>query len=203
MADKQTNYLPMTSVDMLHYGKVTGDSSTGITGETPKRILGLTEAGFNRNGSVSTFFADGGPYCTAVAAGEVDGGIACADVPPNLKSELYGDKYDSSTGELLMGDFNSPDVFVQYRIQKSNGAYRYVTVYKCKCVDNSDGKVQTKGGSINFQTNGFAFKAANTIYNGHFCRVLDDDDPKLPTGVTPAIIAAKWFTDINWPISAT
>lgn len=197
-----TNYLPVVSVDMLHYGKLTADTTAEIKGETPKRIHGLTEAGFNRNGSVSTFFADGGPYCTATAGGEIDGAIACADVPPELKSELYGDKYDSQTGELLMGDFNSPEIFIQYRIQKANGAFRYVTVFKCKCVDNSDGKIQTKGGSINFQQNGFAFKASNTLYNGHFCRILDDDDTNLPSNVTPAIIASKWFTDINWKIAA-
>ncbi len=195
-------YVPMVGVDMLHYGTVTSDSTTEITGTVPTRIFGVTEAGFNRGGSVSTFFAENIAYATAASGGEIDGAIACADVPPNLKSALYGDSYDEQTGELLMGEFDSPITFIQYRIMKSTGAYRYVTVFKCTCVDNSDGKVQTKGGSINFQTNGFAFKAANTMFNGKFARILDDDDPNLPEGVTPAVIAANWFTDIYWKIAA-
>lgn len=195
-------YMPVIGIDNLHYGKVISDSTSGITGEEPKVIPGMTEAGYNRNGNVNTFFADNVSYCTATGSGEIDGAFAVADVPPNLSSELYGDQYDEETGELLMGDIDSPDVFIQYRIQKSNGSWRYVTIYKIKCVPNAS-NVTTKGGQINFQTNGFSFKAANTIYNGKFCRILDDDDPNLPEGVTPEVIAENWFTDINWKISAT
>lgn len=202
MANTTQNYVPMVGVDKLHYGKITSDTAEGITGTVPVEITGLTEAGFNRNAQSSTFYADNGPYATAAASGDFDGAIAVADIPPALYPDLYGDAYDTQTGELLIGDIESPECFIQYRIQKSNGAYRYVTVYKCKFTPNET-KVQTKGGSINFQTNGFSFKASKTKYNGKLCRILDDDDPKLPAGVTPAIIASKWFTDVNWVISAS
>ena len=199
MAGEQI-YMPVIGVEKLHYGKITADSSTAITGEQPKPIPGLTEIGFNRNGQLSTFFADNMAYCTASATGEIDGAVAAADVPPGLANELYGDTYNAETGELLMGDINSPDIFIQYRVKKSTGAWRYVTLYKVKCAPVEQ-KVTTKGGNINFQTNGFSFKAANTIFNGNFGRILDDDDPNLPEGVTPKLIEDNWFTDVNWQIS--
>ena len=80
-------------------------------------------------------------------------------------------------------------------------AYRYVTIYKAKAAPNED-RVQTKGGSINFQTNGFALKGSKRFKDGRVDRILDDDDPNLPAGVTPEIIAAKWFTDVEWVIAA-
>lgn len=195
-------YLPVIGIDNLHYGKVTADSSAAYTGSTPVAIPGMTEAGYNRNAQISSFFADNVTYCTAAGNGEIDGAFAVADVPPKLASDLYGDKYNAETGELLMGEMNPPDVFLQYRIKKSNGAWRYITLYKVKCAP-VDQKVVTQGNSINFQTNGFTFKAAYSTYNGSFCRVVDDDDPNLPNGVTAALIAEKYFTEANWEISAS
>lgn len=201
MANSEQTYIPVVGVDMLYYAKVTADSATGYTAETPKRIPGITEAGVNLNAQTGTFYADNGPYDSAVGMGEVDVAIACADVPPALRGELYGMEYDNTTGELVTKDLNPPYVAIQYRIQKSNGAYRYVTIYKAKAAPNED-RVQTKGGSINFQTNGFALKGSKRFKDGRVDRILDDDDPNLPAGVTPEIIAAKWFTDVEWAIAA-
>lgn len=201
MANNNQVYMPVVSVDSFHYGRVLTDTKDGITGEVPKAVPGLVEAGYNRNAQSATFFADGGPYATAVGAGEFDGSIGVADIPAGLSSGFYGDDYNSSTGELQLGDINSPDNFIQYRVEKSTGAWRYVTIYKAKFMPNEQ-TAQTRGGSVNFQTNGFSFKAANTVFNGKAARILDDDDPNLPEGVTPEVIAANWFTDIYWEIAA-
>lgn len=198
--DKQ-NYIPMIGVDMLHYAKVTSDTKTEYAAETPKAISGLTEAGFNLNPQTGTFYADNGPYDTATGLGEFDIAIACADVPPSLRGELFGADYDEATGELLTGDINSPYIAIQYRVQKSNGAYRYVTIFKAKAIPNEE-RVQTKGGSINFQTNGFSMKGARRFKDNKMYRILDDDDPNLPEGVTPALIEQKWFSDVSWVIAA-
>lgn len=194
-------YMPVVSVDKFHYGKLLTDTKEGITGETPKAVPGLVEAGFNRNAQSATFFADGGPYATAVGAGEFDGSIGVADIPPSLSADFYGDSYDEATGELQLGNIDSPENFIQYRVQKSTGAWRYITIFKAQFMPNEQ-TAQTKGGSINFQTNGFSFKAANTIFTGKAARMLDDDDPNLPEGVTPLVIEENWFTDVYWEIAA-
>lgn len=195
------NYVPMVGVDMLHYAKVTSDTTNEFTTETPKLIPGLTEAGFNMNPQTGTLYADNGPYATAVGLGDFDGAISVADVPPDIRGELYGFEYDNATGELSATDINPPDITIQYRVQKPNGAYRYVTLYKMKATPNEE-KVATKGGSINFQTNGFSLKGARRLKDGRLFRMLDTDSPNLPTGVTPEIIEANWFTDVNWEIAA-
>lgn len=201
MANNNQVYMPVVNVDNFHYGKVLSDTAEGIAGQEPKAVPGLVEVGFNRNAQSATFFADGGPYATATGAGEFDGAVGVADIPAGLSADFYGDTYDSKTGELLLGEINSPDNFIQYRVQKSTGAWRYVTIYKAKFMPNEQ-NAKTKGGSVDFQTNGFSFKAAQTVFNGKAARMLDDDDPNLPTGVTPEVIAEKWFTDINWEIKA-
>ena len=200
MANEQT-YLPMVGVDMLHYAIITTDTTSAYETDTPVRIPGVTEAGFNMNTQSGTFYADNGPYATAVGLGEFDGAIAVADVTNALRGTLYGMEYDNATGEMKSGDINPPDVAIQYRIQKANNAYRYVTLYKMKCIPNEE-KATTKGGSINFATNGFSMKGAKRLKDGALYRILDDDDPNLPEGVTPAVIAEKWFTDADWTIAA-
>lgn len=198
---KEQVYIPMIGVDMLHYARVTSDTTSDYAAETPIRVHGATEAGFNMNAQAGTFHADNGPYATATALGDVDGAIACADVPPKMRSDLYGFDYDEATGELSAEDINAPDVAILYRTQKSSGAYRYVCIYKAKSVPNED-RVQTKGGSLNFQTNGFSLRIAKRFKDGRLYRILDDDDPNLPAGVTPAIIAEKWFSEVDWEIGA-
>lgn len=195
------NYIPMIGVDKLHYALVTTDTTASYAAEQPKAVPGVTEAGFNMNGQNATFYADNGPYDNATAMGEMDIAIACADVTPAMKSDLFGFDYDSTTGELSATDINAPYVAIQYRIQKSNGAYRYVTIYKAKAIPNEE-KAQTKGGSINFQTNGFSLKAARRFSDNRLFRILDTDDPSLPESVTPEIIEQNWFEDVDWEIAA-
>lgn len=199
MAGEQ-KYTTMVGVDMLYYAKVTSDTTTAYTAETPVRIPGLTEAGVNMNPQSGAFYADNGIYDTATGMGDLDVSIACADVPPQLRSELFGFDYDASTGEVAAKDINAPYVAILYRVMKASGAYRYVCIYKAKAVPNED-RAQTKGGSINFQTNGFTLKGAKRMKDGRYYRMLDDDDPNLPEGVTPEIIAQKWFTEVDWAIA--
>lgn len=201
MAGEQ-KYTPMVGVDMLYYAKVTSDTTTAFTAEKPTRIPGLTEAGVNMNPQTGSFYADNGVYETATGMGDIDVSIACADVPPSLRADLFGFDYDASTGEVGVSDINAPYVAILYRVMKSSGAYRYVCIYKAKAVPNEE-RAQTKGGSINFQTNGFTLKGAKRLKDGRAYRMLDDDDPNLPTGVTPEIIAQKWFSDVEWAISAS
>lgn len=201
MAGEQ-NFIPMIGVDMLHYAKVTSDSTTAYAAEAPIRVHGATEAGFNMNPQTGTFYADNGPYATATALGDLDVAVACADVPPKMRSDLFGFDYNENTGELTAVDLNAPEVAILYRIQKANNAYRYVCIYKAKAVPNEE-RAQTKGGSINFQTNGFSLKAAKRLKDGRFYRILDDDDPNLPEGVTPKLIAEKWFSEVDWTIAAS
>ncbi len=194
------SYVPMVGVDMLHYAKVKTDTLTSYETETPVAVPGVTEIGFNQNGSVSTFYADNVPYDVASAPGEMDVAVACADVTPQMRSDFYGETYNSD-GLVSGGKMDSPYNAVAYRIQKSNGAYRYVRIFKIKSVPNEQ-KAQTKGGSINFQTNGFSAKAAARALDGNSFDTLDSDDPKLPSGVTAETIETKWFSDFTWTPSS-
>ncbi len=199
--DKNTNYLPMIGVDKLAYALVTEDNTGGYEADTPKLVPGLTEVGFNINAQNALFHADNGPYAAATALGDIDVAIACADVPPSMRPDLYGHAYNAETGELDEGDLNAPYIAVMYRIQKSNGKYRYVKIYKAKAVPKEE-TVQTKGGSVNFQTNGFSLKAVKRNFDGVYRRILDEDDPALEAkGITSEMLAEKWFSDVSWSVA--
>ena len=197
MANTNTqSYVPMVGVDMLHYAKITADTSAAFTTATPIKVPGVTEVGFNQNGSVASMYADNVVYDTATAPGDIDVAVACADVPPSMRADFYGESY-STDGTLSGGDLNSPYIALAYRIMKTNNAYRYVRIFKIKCVPNEQ-KFQTKGGSVDFQTNGFSAKASCRFLDSMAFQMLDSDDPKLPSGVTAARIESKWFTDFSW-----
>ena len=84
-----------------------------------------------------------------------------------------------------------------YRIKKSDNSYRYIRFLKCKPA-TPDSTATTQGGSIAFQDGTIAMQLANRLADGLFDQILDDDDPGLPEGVTPEIIAEKWFTKPMW-----
>lgn len=190
------SYVPMIGVDMLHYAKLKTDTSESYETETPIAVLNTTEAGFGVGSQSASFYADNKLVDIATTTGDIDVAIAVADVIPSMKADIYGYDY-SETGVLSGGNLNPPYIAYAYRIQKSNGAYRYVRIFKTKASPNEE-RVQTKGGSINFQTNGFSAKAAVRAKDSQAFETLDSDDPKLPTGVTNATIESKWFSDFTW-----
>lgn len=167
----EQNYMPVKGVDMLYYGTVTADTAEGYTGATPKRIPGLVEIGFNTNPQTGTFWADNGPYASAADIGETEVTISCADLPPSVRAEILGQGYDNTTGVYTGGSPVPPYIFIQYRLQKFNGAYRYVTVLKAIAAENSRTNT-TYSGSINAQTFGITCKAVKSINYDALYRIL-------------------------------
>lgn len=197
MPNEQT-YMPKIGVDMAYYAKLLVDPVDGVaTYSESKRLPGLVKVGFAPNSQAGTFFADNAPYATATQLGDMKVTVECADLPPQLRAEWFGQKY--TDGLLDESQINPIDMAFMYRVKKSNGAHRYIAIYKTKPgVPNED--VSTQTNSINFQSGSFELAVAQRICDGMFRRILDDDDPKLPVAMTPAIIKANFFTDPNWDL---
>lgn len=207
MPNEQT-YLPKIGVDMAFWAKVASDVAPdgtnpgSTTYETSKRLPGLVNVAFAANSQTGIYPADNGPYASAAQLGDLGLQVQCADLPPVERAAWYGQKYDTATGLLQESQINPIDMAFGYRVQKSNNAYRYIWFYKVK-PGMADETAATKSNSIAFQDGTTPMTATMRMSDGTFRRILDDDDPSLPEGVTAAVIAANFFTDPNWAVAVT
>lgn len=175
-------------VDKLHYAICTdGDTETwGL----PVALKGVISVNVNPNASQETLFADDGPYETAVTTGNIEVEINKAQLSISERAALLGHEYDSNTGILKSKSTDTPPyVAIGFRTLKSNGTYRYVWLYKGKFTDPED-QNETKGDSINFQTDTINGQFLQTNKDGVWKVEADEEDASAATTI------ASWFTAV-------
>lgn len=173
-------------VDQLHYAICTdGDTETWAT---PVALKGVITVNINPNGSQETLFADDGPYETATTTGNIEVEINKAALTMAEKAALLGHTY--SNGKLAYKATDVPPfVAIGFRTLKSNGHYRYVWLLKGKFIDPED-QNETKGDSINWQTDTINGQFLKTNVNDNWKVEADEDD------VDAATVVAAWFTAV-------
>lgn len=189
--------LPKIGVDMFYFAKLLTDNpgDSGPTYDTPMKLPGLVSIQFNPNAQSATFYADNGSYSSASQLGDLVLTVGLADIPLEVQATWFGQKTED--GVLEGTQINPMDMAIGYRVKNSDGGYRYFWFKKCKAAPSQE-TVNTQGNSIAFQTDSITITCTMPLSDGIAYRKLDDTATGLPTGVTPAIIAAKWFTDPMW-----
>ncbi len=188
--------MPKTGVDRLHYFKLEEDTSRSLTYGEGIEVEGLVKIGFSVQSRVETFYADNVPYTTNVSTGELMASVEGADFTPAVLSDWQGNSYENGLFTFLTAETRY--FGLAWRIQKSNGAYRYVRLYKgLFSIPNQDGQTATNG-TIHYQTANITFSGVVTRHNKQAFAILDDDDPHLPAGVTKEMIEENWFRDPAW-----
>lgn len=203
----EQNYLPKIGVDEAHWAPLLTD--TRPSGDTPgattygavKAIPGLVNVAFAANSQTGNYWADNYAYASAAKLGDMSLQVQCADLPPADRAVWLGQSYDEATGLLLESQINPINMAFGYRIEKSNNAHRYFWFFKCKPAA-PDESAATATNSIAFRDGTVPMASIMRVSDGMWRRVLDSDDPALPEGVTPAVIAENWFTDPNWVVAA-
>ena len=188
--------LPKIGVDEFWFAKLLKDE----VGEDPEydpsvKVPGTVQVGFNPNSQTGTFYADNIAYAVAAQLGDLALTVGLADIPPELSAIWFGHEYEN--GLLEEGQIDPIDMAVAYRVKKSNNAHRYVWLYKSKAAPPAE-SVDTKTNTINFQSGSAVISAAVLVSKNKFRRILDDDDPNLSEGVTPALIFENWFKSPLW-----
>ncbi len=197
----EQNYLPKIGVDAFSFAKVKSDipkkgSAPGKTEyEDTEFVPGTVSISFNPNSSIETFYADNGPYTAAAQMGNLLVDIDMADLPPALLAKFIGGTYVN--GIYQPGGAKYPDMAIGFRIKKANEAYRYFWFYKGKVTMPAMGAEGQKD-KPTYQSSKYQYSAVNRLSDGQPFRMLDDDDPNLPDGLTPLMIAENWFTSPNW-----
>lgn len=179
----------------VHYAILNSDSPSGVSYETPVRIIGAISANVNPNTASATLFADDGPYDSATTLGEIELELNMADIPAAVQAALLGHTYQNGLLVKKASD-QPPYVAIGYRSLKSNGAYRYTWLYKGKFVDGEQNN-QTKGDDIEYQTPTITGSFVKRDYDDAWQIEADSDD----TGISPATIAG-WFTSVIEPDAA-
>lgn len=202
MANARINPLPAIGVDAFYYALMTSDTSadTKPVYDASERVPGLVSVAFNPNAQTGTFYADNGPYAAAAQLGEISLTVGLADIPPDIRAIWFGQPYE---GGVLQGtQINPPDMAVGYRIKLSDNHYRYFWFLKCKATPPSE-TTNTQGSSISFQSGTITITCVIPVSYDAAWRMLDDLDPNLPVGVTPAMIGSAWFSDPLWDPEVT
>lgn len=176
-------------VDKLHYAICT-DGDTESWG-TPSPLKGVISVNINPNASQETLFADDGPYETAATIGNIEVEINKAQLALAERAELLG--HTLANGKLVSKSTDVPPfVAIGFRTLKSNGHYRYVWLYKGKFQDLED-QNETKGDSINFQTDTINGQFLQTNKNQAWKIEADEDDQAAAT------VIADWFNAVVEP----
>lgn len=158
-------------LDQFHYAGI--DAQGGY--EEPTHVRNITEANFNPNSDVATFFADDGPADAYSQLGEVELEVTVADLPPEDYAYLIGADYDENTGLIeVRGTDSPPDVAVGFRSQKVNGKYRYMWFYRGK-FGVPEEEFQTKQDSVEFQPQTITYRAVQNDDQAVFRRIDSDD----------------------------
>lgn len=178
--------------DFLVYARQTTEetATTPPVYETPKRALGLMSLNINPNPSMDTLFADDGPFEAATTLGQIEVEIQKAELTPAEQSELLGHTLDNDGGLIFRANDIPPWTAIGFRSLKSSGKYRYVWLFKGKFM-TPEANNETKGDSINFQTDTITGQFVKLQHNQVWQYVVDADNPSAS-----ASVITNWFAAV-------
>lgn len=170
----------------LYYAKLTKDDSTGVTYETPKRIIGLNSIDISPTVNKATLYGDDAALATAASLGEVEITIDVADLPLTDAAALLG--HTITDGVMVSkGDDSAPYVAIMFESEKHNGDIRYVKLLKGKFSESNE-TINTRGDSVDFQLNQITATFVTREYDGAWKKTQDSSD---------ATVATSWYASVE------
>jgi phi13 family phage major tail protein len=115
----------------LYYAILTKDDLTGVSYQTPVKIVGAINGKISPKSNTETLYADDGASETMTTLGEIEVEFDAKDLPFSAQASLLG--HSVSNGILVKkATDTAPYVALGFRSKKSNGKYRFVWLYKGK-----------------------------------------------------------------------
>lgn len=179
------------------YSVLSYDQTGKATYGTPKKLAPAVQAKITQNVDQQVQYADDAAVEISQADGEIQVDFTALDIPTATLAEILGKKRDSN-GVMLSGANDTPPyVALMFKSLKSNGKYRFVTLYKGRFA-SPDEDYQTKQGKADMQnvsiSGMFVKRDADDIMKA---RVDEDDD-----GIGVAVVSS-WFTKPYEPMLPT
>lgn len=171
----------------VYYAKLTEDSASALSYDTPVRMFGAISANINPNSSLATLFADDGPMVTAATIGEIELELVLAYASIAVQAVLLGHG-TASAGIIVRKATDTPIwVALGFKTLTSSGTYKYVWLMKGK-FSVPEMAAETKNDSVNFQTPTLNGRFVKTDYDSSYMKVADEGDPSWS-----AATGTNWF----------
>lgn len=194
--------LPTIGVSMYTYFPVMKDDKDGTTYGTAVSLPGTTQISPSDTGGNAVFDADDGAYESVAYLENIGHELTNADVPPKVDADWRG-LTQAENGLVTVADTKTPYFGVAWRVQKSDGSYRYVRYYKGSYAfaSNVGGQTKPSTGAPEFQTATVTFTAVKRDSDGAYYAYIDEAD--FPEGVTRETFETEWFSDMDYAPEGT
>lgn len=179
--------MPTIGLKDLYYAKITEDNDTETTYETPKRMGKAMQAQINPQYNTADLRADDGISETAESRGITEVEIGVDELSPEVQADLFGKTVNDDGVLVDSQDDRPPYVAIMFRSEKSNGSYRYTTLYKGKFMPPQM-NYETKQETPAFQTPTTMGRFLRRQSDGKIGAQVDADDDN----VTESVID-DWF----------
>lgn len=149
----------------LYVAELLTDDETGVTYGAPEKLATAVDATITRNGTTDPQYGDDGPVDVIANVGQIEVEITTLDLSLEKQAFLFGHTINAD-GVLEKSTNDNPKMIAfGFRSLQSDGAYKYVWLYKGQFAVVDD-KYQTKGSDVTPQ---------NVSVKGTFIRRLFDD----------------------------
>ena len=156
---------------------LTEDTEEGTTYGTLQAVAGAIEATITpESADPDVQYADDHEFDTLYPDPEVTFSTSMADIPLAIQEMIFGNQIDDN-GVLMRTASDRPPYFaVGFKSEKSDGAFRYVWLYKVRAKPVTESYATKEGKSITRQTGEVEWTAIKRTHDGRYQAVADEDE---------------------------
>ena len=150
--------------DDLYIAQITKDDATDYTAGTPKKLAPTAEISRTVSNSSETHYYSNVPLIVVTAKGTEQIVVTTPVIPLADLGEMLGIYVDTTTGALI--DTVADDVYyaIMYRIQKTDGTWRYVVKQKARLIGPPEEVSQTRDDGTTTNNQQLTFECVDTIH---------------------------------------
>lgn len=182
--------MALVGLDNVHVAKITIDPITGKeTYGVPVKIAHAIEANISPQTDTQNIHADDTVAEIISVFGSVEVGFTISDLGSENYALLLGKEKDANGVLIDDADDEAPFFALMFRSKKSNGEYRYITLYKGKFNAVSEA-YSTQAGNADHQNQPITGTFVKRS-DGKWRARVDSDDATIGAGVVEG-----WFADV-------
>lgn len=195
--------LPTVGVDKYTFFPLTADTAEALTYGDAVSLPGTVEIAPTDAGGSDVFDADNGAYVVETYLEKIGHEITNADIPPEVDAMWRGLTKDESGVISVKSGITTKYFGVAWRVQKSDGTYRYIRYFKgsYSFASNVGGKTRPSTGASEKQTAKATYTAVQTEHDDRYYEYIDEAN--FPAGLTRAEFEAEWFKSPTWTVAKT
>lgn len=150
--------------DDLYIAKVTADTDAAYTCGTPRKLAPTAEISRTVDNSSETHYYSNTPMIVIAAKGTEQIQITTPVIDLADLGDMLGMYVDTATGALIDTDYTETYFALMYRIEKTDGTWRYVVKNKARLIGPPEEVSQTKDDGTTTNNQQLTFECVDTIH---------------------------------------